>query len=249
MRGNWGDKDMTPQKSQSLGQGEAQTKATTIAKHREELSLIQKMLDHYLAGFNRIGTFTISDNNKLEYVWLLLITRSFNSLRCAFDILQKGYYSQAMMLIRSVFEDWLTAKDCEKNQKTLDAFLQGENELGKGEFRFSEMAKRISDEFYNKVWRNNYGQESQIAHARQMALKILVDPDTNELSLGGHYDDVLFVATCHALLRAAVIMIDFLAKLLGNKATQWQTETLPTINAASAYIERVSDKAKRLSEE
>ncbi len=228
----------------SLEEFEAQVKATTIAKHKEEISLVEKLLNHYLAGFRKINKFTPSEDNKLEHAWLLLTTRSFNSLRCAFDLLQKGYYSQAVMLIRTADEDWLTCRDCEVNQETLDALLSGKGELGKGRLRFSEMAKRISNEFYNKVWKVNYGQLSEIAHPRQFALKILTSLDTNELMLGGHFDDDLFVATCHALLRTAVGMTEFLVRLLGDNAAQWQIETYPTIKAASAYVERISKEAK-----
>lgn len=83
------------------------------------------------------------------------------------------------------------------------------------------MTKRISDEFYDKVWKDNYGQESEIAHTSQTALKILIDPDTTTLMLGSYYNNTLFVATYHVLLRTAVIVTEFLARLLGNKATQW----------------------------
>ena len=76
------------------------------------------------------------------------------------------------MLIRAVDEDWLICRDCEVNQGTLDALLKGEGKLRRGELSYLEMAKRISDEFYDKVWSDNYRQESEIAHASQMALKI-----------------------------------------------------------------------------
>lgn len=232
----------------SLEEFEAQVKAATVAKHKEEIGLIKKLLNHYLAGFGKIDKFTPTNDNKLEYAWLLLTTRSFNSLRCAFDLLQKGYYSQAMMLIRAADEDYLICRDCENNQKTLDALLKGSGQLRKEDLRYSEMAKRISDEFYDEVWKDSYGQESEIAHASHMALRILVDPDTNTLMLGGHHNNTLFVATCHNLLRVAVGMTEFMVRLLGNNANEWQRETYPTFQAACAYVERISNEVKSLVE-
>ena len=64
--------------------------------------------------------------------------------------------------------------------------------------------------------------------------------------LGSYYNNTLFVATYHILLRAAVIMTEFLARLLGNKTTQWQKKTLPTIQAANAEIARISEGVKKL---
>lgn len=234
---------MPSKKWPSVEEGEIQVKASTITQQKEEITLVEKFLTHYLAGFRKIDKFTPNDENELEYAWLLLTTRSFNSLRCAYDLLQKGYYSQAMMLIRTVDEDWLICRDCEVNQETLDALLKGEGKLRRGKLSYLEMAKRISDEFYDKAWVPNYGQESEIAHASQMALKILIDPDTNTLTLGGNYNKTLFVATCHALLKAAVGMTEFMVKLLGDDSTQWQKETYPTFQAACAYVKRISEEA------
>lgn len=135
------------------------------------------------------------------------------------------------------------------SDKFRDSECTSENgdKLRKDNLRYSEMTKRISDEFYDKVWKDNYGQESEIAHTSQTALKILIDPDTTTLMLGSYYNNTLFVATYHVLLRTAVIVTEFLARLLGNKATQWQKETLPTIQAANAEIARISEGVKKLN--
>lgn len=233
----------TPQKPLSLEEREIQIKATTAARHREEINLVEKLLTRYLAGFRKIDKFIISKDNELEYAWLLLTTRSFNSLRCAFDLLQKGYYSQAMMLIRSVFEDWLTAKDCEKHRKTLDAFIEGENELGKGEFHYSDMAKRLSPKF-PETWKTIYGSLSTIAHARKPALEIMINENTKDLRLGSHYDDKLFLATYQVLLAAASIIAELIYKILGNNATEWWEETLPTAQAVNTELVGIGNGAK-----
>ncbi len=224
---------------------EAQVKATTQAKHKEEIALVENLLNHYLAGFNKLGKFTLSENNELEYAWLLLTTRSFNSLRCAFDLLQKGYYSQALMCIRSVFEEWYTAKDCEINPKTLNALLRGDDDFWKHEGRYAEIAKRVEERLeIPEAWKNIYGPLSTITHARKQALMILINPETKELRVGGRYNTDLFLASYQSFLAAASIIPELLYKVLGDNAEQWWAETLPTPQEAKAEIERIGKEAK-----
>ena len=49
----------------SLEEFEAQVKATTTAKHRQEISLVEKLLNAYLAGFGTVSQFTLSEDNEL----------------------------------------------------------------------------------------------------------------------------------------------------------------------------------------
>jgi hypothetical protein len=229
----------------SIEKSDAKVKATTIAQQGKEVSLIIKLLNAYVAGFNKLGEFTLSENNELEYAWLLLTTRSFNSLQCAFDLLQKGYYSQALMYIRSVFEDWYTAKDCETNPKTLNALLQGDDYFRKQEGHFVEIAKRVEKRIeIPGAWKTIYGSLSTIAHARKQALMILITPKIKELRLGGHYDKDLFLASYQSFLAAASIVPELLYKLLGDYATQWWIEIQPTLQVAIAEIERIGEEFK-----
>lgn len=226
----------------NLEELEAKVEEFTSDKHGAELKLAKDLLTCYLRGFGRLGSFTRTEDNDLHYAWLLLTTRSFNSLRSAYALLQQGYYDQAIMLIRSVQEDWLLAADCKNNPETLRVFFRRDSQLGKGQFTYTEMARRISQEFYEKTWKYNYGSLSTIAHARERSLRILVDPDTKNLRLGSHYDRTLFIGTCQTLLRSAMLMLDFLAKVLGTDALPWKKETLPKWEAASEWCKTVEDK-------
>ena len=158
-------------------------------------------------------------------------------MRCANDLLQKGYYSQAVILIRAVEEDYLTSRHCEIDKGTIDALLDG-----KGKFkRFASMAKDISTKFYEH-WQINYGQLSEIAHPRQLAMGLVANWKESKLNLGAEYDEIHFVATCHALLRSAVGMTEFLINLLGNSAEQWRVQSYPAFKDACAYVEKISEK-------
>lgn len=232
---------MTAETWSSVEAFESQVRQTTHNEKRCELGVVENLLKCYLAGFRALKELKFGEISNLELAWLLLVVRSFNSLRCAYELLQKGYYNQAIMLIRSVEEDYLTCRDCEVNKKTIDALLDGKGELGKGKLTFSEMAKRISPEFY-KNWKLNYGQLSEIAHPRQLAMGMIAKKEDNRLNLGGDYNENHFIATCQALLRSGVGMTEFIIKLLGDKAIQWQKDSYPACNDATGYVEKISEK-------
>jgi len=219
----------------SLEEFELQVKNTTIANKKAELNIIENLLNLYLAGFRVLHEFKTGEVQRLELAWLLLIVRGFNSLRCAYDLLQKGYYSQALILIRSAEEDYLTSRHCEINQETVEALLAGKSRVT----RFRRMTKDISTEFCKK-WDINYGQLSEIAHPRQLAMGMTANWKENKVNLGANYIEKHFIATCHALLRSAVGMTEFLTKLLGKNALQWQTEGLPAFQEACTYVEKIS---------
>ena len=93
----------------------------TYLKHRDWLVALENLLNAYIAVFRESGPFYPSEENRREKVWLLLTARSFNSMRWAYELVRTGYYSQAMLLTRSVFEDWLVCMDAIGHDQTVDA--------------------------------------------------------------------------------------------------------------------------------
>ncbi|MBI4337586.1 MAG: hypothetical protein HY683_07160 [Chloroflexi bacterium] len=214
----------------SLLEREDEVKQEIANKHKEELHLLQKLLDVYIQGFSSIGSFTRTADNDAEYAQLLLTARSFNSLRSAHSLLQQGYYEPALVLTRSVHEDWLVAKDCEANKATLEGLLENPDTFWKGALAFANMAKRHG---FRDAWQRNYGDLSTIAHPRRRALTILVDPATKTLRVGAAYDEVLFIGTYDAIVQAAVVMSVFLDRLLWHMpplgTKPWHTLHRPVI--------------------
>jgi hypothetical protein len=223
----------------SLEKFESQVKKSTTTNKRAELNLIENLLNLYLRGFRVSHEFKTGEIKRIELAWLLLVVRSFNSLHCAYDLLQKGYYGQAVILIRSAEEDYLTCRHCEINQDTIEALLSGKIRVSK----FEKMAKDISTEFHNK-WKINYGQLSEIAHPRWLAMYMTANWEENRINLGVNYIEKHFVATCHALLRSAIGMTEFLIKLLGSDAQQWQKEGLTAFQEACRYVEKISKETE-----
>ncbi len=222
---------------QSIAEFELMVKNTTITNKKVELDIIENVLNRYLAGFRVLGEFKDGEIQRLEIAWLILVVRCFKSLRCAYDLLQKGYYSQALILIRTAEEDYLTCRHCEINQETVEALLTGKPRVS----RFRKMAQDISDEFCEN-WDINYGQLSEIAHPRKLAIGMTANWKEDRINLGVDYVENHFVAACQALLRSAVGMTEILTKLLGTNALQWQKESQPAFQEACKYVKKISEE-------
>jgi hypothetical protein len=207
---------------------ETKTQSLTLSKHNNEINLLKELQNYCLIGFGNIKEFNRS-NNDLQFAF-----------RCAFSIMTSGYYIESMTIARSIFENWLTAKDCETKPETLEAFKEVDNKYFKNEGRYSEMAERLSHEFPN-TWRKIYGDLSIMAHARPQALLMLIDPKTDDLRLGSHYNIDLLLASYQVLLTAGSIIPDIIYKLLGVEANQWWAAILPTLRKAKSEIERVAN--------
>jgi len=227
-------------KSFSLEELEVHVMADTEARNGVEIELAERLLNQYLTGFTKLGKFTLDRINEREYAWFLLTVRSFSSLRCAFDILERGYYSQAALLTRSVLEDWLTATDADKNRKTVEAVIKGEYEFGKGELSYSDVFKRLQK--YPDTWGMVQLALSTIAYSRRLAPGMTITADKKHLMLG-QYDVRLFQAAYQVLLVAIVGMLEVMRKLLGVKGAEWWTVTQPIIESANAEVAHLSRKA------
>ena len=102
---------------------ERQTLKKTVANHGEEIELLATMLNLYINGFSLTGSLN-DQNTDINWVWLFLLTRSFHSLRCSLELMQKGYYAQTMALLRMVTEAYFLCGNAKKNPTIADAILR-----------------------------------------------------------------------------------------------------------------------------
>ena len=129
----------------AVDSGDDKIASTIREKHGCELRLIDEALDIILRGLaDDFGGRDLNPDNELEIARHLLATRSFNSIRAARQVLEKGYYEQAMSLVRMAAKDQLIAVDSETHAPTVRALLRGEGKLGRGKLAYGQMAKRKS---------------------------------------------------------------------------------------------------------
>ena len=200
---------------------EQQVRAHTREQHRGLLGAMEGLLNAYLAVFRLSGPFHPTDDNRELQVWLLLTARSFNSMRWGYELVSTGYYSQAMVLTRCVFEDWLVCMDAVDHATTVSAILEAGGRLP----RFAEMAQRSLPPELLAWWQGDgdndqsvYGLLSTFAHPRYRALAAQLVESTNTLRVGPAYEEDMFLVSFHYLATAARRMTEFLARSAGEGA-------------------------------
>ncbi len=219
-------------------QVEAKVKQTTARKHQKEIALTAELLSIYTKGFNLATSFQRTETNDVPYAWLLLLARSYQSMRSAVLLMFSGYYGSALTLLRTVTEDWLVGKDCEDYQPTLDTLLYKKHKFGdkKLKLRYRDMADRIKvkDNANDIVYSHDYTFQSQFTHAGRLSLEIMRDHKTNDLRVAPCYDSLLFYC-CYELfvrngLKMGEIMYRFLESYSDENAKNWDKMVKPAID-------------------
>ena len=238
---------MTAQTWPSWLESEAEVKSQTTSRHKEELAIIENLLDVFWAGFSGISSSAgLRQGNQLDVAWTLLAVRSFDSLACAYGLLQRGYYSQAMALTRSIDEDWLTCKDCVKDPQTLTALLGDAENQQQRMPKYADMARRLDAPYNKEWWDSTYGWNSKFAHARYLALRQLLHPAMNGARVGSYYDSDAFLVSCYLLVTSAIRMAQVLKQLLQQGISPvpeaWLEELVLVLQQAEAWLRRVEHK-------
>lgn len=231
-------------KTVNLVDMESQVKRTTSKKHQKEISLMAELLNVYTNGFNLVHSFERTEDNDVQYAWLLMIARSLHSMRSAILLMLSGYYGQALTLLRTVTEDWLIGKDCEHYKPTLDALLYEKHKFGdrKLKLRYIDMAQRVAvrDEIEDITYNSDYRFQSKFTHTGRLSIEVMRDSETNQLRVSPVYDNVLFLACCELLMRNGLRMNVLLAALLlsfsdGREKT-WYTMVDPAVTEIGDWL-------------
>lgn len=233
---------MAKNQGMPLDQGEQLVREKSWKACGDELTLVNSILGEFLAGFDALGDFTYSTDNQVRFIQLLYVTRSFNSLRCAFELAQIGYYTQAAMLIRPTLEDLLVSLRCEKSPETVEALLTG----NEGKFIFSKMAEEQDPEFCT-WWKDKYYDLSAFVHPRSPGLAMSVSLENRQLQLGPSlFDRRHLLAVVHYLLMMLIWHLTVFDGVLRSKdqesATRWEPGTLKVIKRANKLINRISEE-------
>ena len=202
-------------------------------KHEHEISIVEEALEELLQAFNEFSSIKGSPDNDLESARLHLTVRSFSSLLNAKQVLELGYYQQAMTLIRMAMEDQLVAEDAEGNPPTLAALMREDGKLGTGKLTYSNMASRISEKA-EEAWKVNYGiLSAHAAHPRTSSLRGLSVPNPDGgilLTPGSNYDEIWVNVTLSYLARELVQVMFTAAKLTGQVEGDWPNSALPVFS-------------------
>lgn len=216
--------------------------------HNCDLTVVDAALDQILRGLDDFASMKQMPDNRLESARLFLATRSFNSLRIARQILERGYYQQASTLVRMSMEDQLIAEDAENHPPTLAALLDGEGRFGRGELTYGKMAERISPKA-REVWNQDYGDLSErAAHPRRMSLLALTTLRSDgqvTLKPGSYYDEVEVKAVLYYLLRQLVLVVRTVSLITSEVGSTWVNDAKPVFDDVNALWRRIDEWATR----
>ena len=220
------------------------TAATVRERHTRQFRAAEAALDHVLRGLSDFASRKGKPDNRLESASLFLATRSYNSLRTALQVLERGYYQQAMALVRMAQEDQLIALDAENYPKTLSALLDGDGKLGRGDLALTEMAKRVSP-MVKDAWDHDYGALSMYgAHPRVGSLQGLVTVGTGEhlvLRSGGHYDEMWVNIVLYFMLRELGQVLAIVEAVTASAGVDWATGAMPTFKEIDSLWRQIDE--------
>jgi hypothetical protein len=191
----------------------------TQAENPTEVGLCERFLNHLGDGFNRIERPLAWEERKGTI--LLLATMGYNSLRWAWELLLKGYYTQANALSRTGWECWLNAAYLLLYPEQLESWRDFASRPRPKKMRrlvarrWAELGLGEADEFQTAMdrWYSDY---SEYVHPSDGALKALVAQRNSGwwLSLGGEYDADLMVESTQMFCYAAMILSPLLYSFL-----------------------------------
>ena len=226
----------------TLLRAEDEVAAKVRTSHTRDLQVVHSALEQVLRGIDSLGSERHRTSSDLETAQILLAIRSFNSLRIAAQTMERGYYQQALALVRMAMEDRLVAVDAESNPATLDALMYDKGKLGRGELSYPKMAERISSKTKD-VWDSDYGWASaSAAHPRQKSMLglTMVAPDGRRiLRPGVYYDDVEVVNVLYHLLRELQHLMAQIAKVTHGAGIDWTTSAMSTLDEVDSAWRRL----------
>ena len=225
-----------------IDKSDRETAATIREIHVGEFKVVEAALDQILRGLSEFGSEKRKPGNRLESARVFLITRSFNSLWAATQLLERGYYQQAMALVRMVQEDQAVVLDAEQNPDILAALLDGEATFRERNLSFRKMAERVSPKARD-VWDSDYGTLSENgAHPRQASMRMLVTegPDGESvLHPGSHYDQVWVNMVLYYMLRELCLVFETVAKVTVSVGINWVTGAIPVLDGINALWQQI----------
>jgi len=226
-----------------------------LAANPTELGLCERYFGHLTDGFNRLER-PFRREEPSDHV-LRLATMGHNSLRWAFELLLKGYYTQANALSRLAWECWLHGLfllfypdrlEEWRDFKTRPKPWRMRQLIAEGAEREWRQQEPMDREQFRSDLDGMYSMYSVYSHPSDIALKVLIEDRDGELwlRLGGAYDDLLIIQSTDMFCYATQMLCTLIYQLLGedvdykeggsalrNDLNAWRKETIGTALASS----------------
>ena len=182
--------------------------------------------------------FSIADNSNTTDATLAkmcLLTQNFATLKCAVDLALRGYYSQSMNLLRSVYENLIAILYLTKCPNKAPFWLRAKK--NKQPPSHSAMLKKIGKDFnpLKGKMRKWYGTLCRFAHTDPVGVLPQIStnfvPDETSINYGTTYKDDLFKASAYTISLWTAVMLA--------EISQWIPNTKEWHNKRSLLEEKV----------
>ncbi len=225
--------------------------ARTEQEHSATISL-------WLDGFNLLvrGLDVLSGMKKVEapqQIQAILFAQAINSLRCSYEAATRGYYSQAINLVRLATEDWMAIWYLRNFPDELPRFTN----LSEDTPWFGAMLKKLEEErgaSGGDIIRSGMKSLHKFAHVDRLGVRYLLDEETEPktIRLGPYYNHKQFLRTASDTLVAILALNDALDMFhlllghekrsasgwFGNRVREWQRTSVPADWAAQEERDR-----------
>ena len=219
-------------------QQELETASKIQANYGGYLSVLDVALEKAANGLAAISPLKEETHGQLSITWFLLNAAVINSLRTSLHMLKRGYYTQAIALVRMAMETNLVARDLESYPEPLGAIR--EDKIGKDELSLNNMVQRLpSSEMYG--WRERHGNLSELGtHLRKESIDLIAQ--VSGIKIGGYYDDEYVLGTIYDMLPEFKKLLDRTDRLTQKVNPAWRREAVSVILDVDSLQREIEEK-------
>ena len=191
--------------------------------------------------------FSISENSDTTDATLAkmsLLSQNFATLKCSVDLAIRGYYTQALNLLRNVYENWIAFHYLSKCPNKADLCLRHSKKRQPP--GHAAMLKELDSDFnpLKGQMRKWYSTLCSFAHTDPVGVLPQISndhiPDETSIRFGSTYKDDLFRASAYAICLWAGVMLSSICQWIPNTG-QWHNEM---INIEERIIEFIDQENK-----
>lgn len=215
---------------------------------KEQAPEIVKLLQDSVGVF--ADAFSVSNNQDTKdsaLAKMSLLSQNFTTLKCSVDIAIRGYYTQAMNLLRIVYENWIAFHYLSKYPNKAQLWLRRSKE--KQPPGHAAMLKELDANFnplkgQMRMW---YSTLCSFAHTDPVGVlpQISTDyvPNETTINFGSNFKGDLFRATAYAISLWAGVMLSTISSWVPN-TNQWHNKMVEIEEKIINYIDQENKALK-----
>jgi hypothetical protein len=192
--------------------------------------------------------FSVGDSSAASNAILTkmsLLSQNFATLKCAVDMALRGYYTQAMNLLRIIYENWIAFHYLSKYPGNANLWLRSSR--NKRPPVHSEMLNKLDKDFnpLKGKMKNWYSTLCRFAHTDAVGVipQIFTDFAPNETSIhfGSTYKDGLFRASTYAISLWTGVMLSDISQWIPN-VNEWHKVKIGIEGRIMEFIDQENKK-------